>query len=120
MIERRASSAIFQTFVETLVAQWPTDRLVLVLDNASYHKSAALRQWLVHQAPQVSVVWLPTYSPNLNLIERIWRFLKSRLACHRYWNDMPGLIELAKHIMTHTRANFDAPAYPHITLVQNL
>lgn len=120
MVAKRASSTTFLTFVETIVAQWPTERLVLVLDNASYHKSADVRQWLLHHAPKVSVVWLPTYSPQLNLIERVWRFLKSRLACHRYWNDLPGLVDLAEQIIIHTRARFAAPTYPHIKLVQNL
>lgn len=119
MVAHRASSAVFQAFVESLVAQWPTDHLVLVLDNASYHKSATLRHWLLDQEPQVSVVWLPTYSPQLNLIERVWRFLKAKLACHRYWNDMPSLTALAERITTNMRAAFAAPSYPHIRMEQN-
>jgi transposase len=120
MVAKHASSPTFQTFVETLVTRWPNDHLVLVLDNASYHKSAALRQWLLHQAPHVSIIWLPTYAPQLNLIERVWRFLKSKLACHRYWNDLPSLIALAERVLANIRATFAAPAFPHISMVQNL
>lgn len=120
MIHDRASSARFQSFVESLVARWPSESLVLVMDNASYHKSVALRRWLTNQAPQVTLLWLPTYAPQLNLIERVWRFVKQRLACHRLWNDLPGLTTLAESIMDHTRATFSAPTDPHIRLCQNL
>lgn len=90
------------------------------MDNASYHKSVTLRHWLMRDAPQVMLFWLPTYSPQLNLIERVWRFVKGKLACHRFWNDLPALITFATHIMDHTRATFAAPTYPHIQLEQNL
>lgn len=120
MIAKRACSATFQVFVETVVNRWPADTLVLVLDNASYHTSAALRHWLIEQEPRVTVVWLPTYSPNLNLIERVWRFVKSKLACHRFWNDQPNLVDFVQHLLDHTRATFAAPDMPHIRLVQNL
>ncbi len=120
MVAKRATSVAFQEFVQTVVSRWPSERLALVLDNASSHKSAALRHWLIDHAPQVSIIWLPTYSPQLNLIERVWRFVKSKLACHRYWNDLPGLIAMAQHIMDNTRATFHAPHVPHIRLGQNL
>lgn len=121
MIAPRASSAIFHAFVEQVIARWSDADLVLVLDNASYHKAAALRHWLAHQAPRVTVFWLPTYTPHLNLIERVWRFLKSRLACHHYWNNLDGLVTFAETIITHTRATFDATTpLPHIRMVQDL
>lgn len=116
----RASATAFLTFVETVVARWPKDDLVLVLDNASYHTSVTVGRWLADQAPRVTVLWLPTYSPQLNLIERVWRFVKGKLACHRFWNDLPSLTAFADHIMTNTQAAFAAPTYPHIRLVQNL
>ena len=90
------------------------------MDNASYHKSADLRHWLRDHADRVDVLWLPTYSPKLNLIERVWRFLKTRLACHRFWHDQPGLIAFAQSLLERIRACFGAPAYPHITLAQDL
>lgn len=120
MNAERASTTTFQAFVETVVATWPTDKLVLVLDNASYHTSVTVGRWLADQAPRVTVLWLPTYSPQLNLIERVWRFVKGKLACHRFWNDLPSLTAFANHIMAHTTATFAASDFPHIRLVQNL
>lgn len=118
----KASSAGFATFVEQVVAQWADAPIVLVLDNASYHKSADLRHWLRDHAERVAVLWLPTSSPQLNLIERVWRLLKTRLACHRFWHDQPGLIAFAQTILNRIRACFgaDADVAPHITLSQDL
>ncbi len=116
----RASSEGFFTFVQNLRAQWPHEPMVLVLDNVSYHKSAMLRQWAQRQDPALQLLWLPTYSPELNLIERLWRFLKSKLACHRYWNDRAGLITLAENVLAHTTVSFAAATYPHLTMSQDL
>lgn len=116
----KAASATFATFVAQVVAQWQDAPIVLVLDNASYHKAADLRHWLREHADQVDVLWLPTYSPKLNLIERVWRFLKTRLACHRFWHDQPGLIAFARSILDRLRACFGGDASPHITLAQDL
>lgn len=119
MITKRTSAAAFQTFLYALAARYPADHLVLVLDNASYHKTAAIRSWCADEAERISVIWLPTYSPQLNLIERVWRFVKSKLACHRFWNDLPSLIHLANRILHAVRARFAAPTTPRLTLGQN-
>jgi hypothetical protein len=108
----------FRAFLDHLVTNWTDDHLVLVLDNASYHKTADLRAWFADHADRISVLWLPTYSPHLNLIERVWRFVKSKLANHRLWHDLEHLQAAAQHLLDHTCATFAAPAYPHITLGQ--
>jgi transposase len=120
-IAPKASSAVFTTFVQRIVAQWADAPIVLVLDNASYHKAADLRHWLMDHADQVQVLWLPTYSPKLNLIERVWRFLKTRLACHRFWHDQPGLIAFAQDMLDRIQARFglEDTDRPHITMHQD-
>jgi DDE superfamily endonuclease len=83
-------------FYEQLVAAYPqAQRLYVVQDNWSIHRHpdvlAALRQW-----PQVEPVWLPTYAPWLNPIEKLWRWLRQdvlklhRLACD--WSALRGRV----------------------------
>jgi len=118
-LEPAASSARFEQFLTDLAARWPDDQLVLVLDNASYHRSPAVRSWLAAQHERITLLWLPTSSPQLNLIERVWRFVKSKLACHRDGNDLPGLTTFAPDILDRPRATFAAPTRPHLFLCQS-
>lgn len=75
------NSAEFIRFLEELLVKcYPTGRVVLVIDNASYHKSAAALAALSLFEHRVLVIWLPPYCSDLNPIERFWRHLKD-LAC---------------------------------------
>jgi putative transposase len=120
LIAQRASAHEFLAFLEQLATHWPTEHLVLVMDNVAYHKTAAVRHWLAAQADRITVLWLPTYSPHLNLIERVWRFVKAKFAGHHFWNDLTGLIHHANDVLHTVRATFAAPRFPHLTLGQDL
>jgi transposase len=54
---------------------YPEKRVIhIILDNAGYFKKA-WRLYLEDGGGRIQVHWLPSYSPNLNLIERLWRFM---------------------------------------------
>ena len=56
-----------------------TKKFILYLDNARYQHARAVREWVeARKAQGVEFVlgFLPAYSPNLNLIERLWKFLR--------------------------------------------
>jgi transposase len=114
-----ADAERFLAFLERVAERWTDGHLVLVLDNATYHKTAAVRAWFADHADRISVVWLPTYSPQLNLIERVWGFAKAKTACHRFWDDLTKLTAAAQRVLDGTRATFAAADFPHITLGQD-
>ncbi|WP_151086484.1 IS630 family transposase [Hymenobacter baengnokdamensis] len=62
---------------EQLLAAHPSQPIYVVCDNARYYKNQELTQWLADK-PLVQV-FLPPYSPNLNLIERLWKFLRQKI-----------------------------------------
>ena len=53
------------------------DNIVVILDNAKYHYSASVKEYC--EKSRIRLVFLPSYSPELNLIERLWRVFKKKV-----------------------------------------
>jgi len=56
--------------------------VTMVLDNARYQRNAVVQGLAADLG--IVLLFLPSYSPNLNLIERLWRFMKRKAAYGRY------------------------------------
>lgn len=57
----------------------------LILDNASYNHAKKVTDWLKEHSA-LNLIFLPSYAPNLNLIERLWRLAKKHLVRNNYCN----------------------------------
>ncbi len=66
-----------QRLYEKILAAHPEGPVYVVCDNARYYNNKALTEWLVDK--RLVQVFLPPYSPNLNLIERLWKFLRQKI-----------------------------------------
>jgi transposase len=71
-----------------LRADYPGERLTVVLDNARYFRNHEVQA--VARRLGVHLLFLPPYSPNLNLIERVWKFVKKEALQGRYAEDYPS------------------------------
>lgn len=52
-------------------------QFILYLDNAKYYDKPCVQEWLKRH-PEFQLEPIPAYSPNLNLIERLWKFLRTK------------------------------------------
>ena len=59
--------------------------ITLVLDNARYQKCRVVQD--LAKSLEIELLYLPTYSPNLNLIERLWKFVKKKCLYGKYYED---------------------------------
>ena len=84
LVHPKKNAQQFCEFLQQLLESHSEQRLVLVIDNASYHHTQAVHQLLDDHRDHAIVVWLPRYSPELNLIEGLWGYLK-RSALNNYF-----------------------------------
>ena len=96
MVHPKKNSQQFCEFLRQLLETNSERRLVLVIDNASYHRTKAIRQLLDDHSDHLFVIWLPPYSPELNLIEGLWGYLK-RSALNNYFFGEIESLEAAGH-----------------------
>ena len=59
--------------------------ITLVMDNARYQRCALVRE--LAKELGIELLFLPSYSPNLNLIERLWKFVKKQALNSRHHQD---------------------------------
>ena len=69
--------------LEKLRKKYPDRILYIILDNAAYQRCNKVAEKA--KLLNINLVFLPPYSPNLNLIERLWKFLRKKLLSDRYY-----------------------------------
>ncbi len=80
----------FIGFLELLLKTFPVLDIYLVVDNATYHRSKMVKEWLAKN-PKIHLIYLPPRSPQLNPIEHMWRWLKGEVAANRTYMDLEPL-----------------------------
>ena len=100
-IERGTTECLIRYFEWLFLEIYPDDTLVLVMDNDTSHHSKAMKSFLSLFEHRVIVIWLPTYSPDMNLIERFWKHLKQRVTANRLFADVPKMIQAIHTELVH-------------------
>ena len=81
-----------------LLIDFDQDRFwFIVLDNASAHTTAAIETFVLEHQQRLELVYLPTYSPHLNHIERLWRLMRSNVTRNRFYESLNAVAEAAVH-----------------------
>jgi transposase len=59
------------------------ESIFITLDNARYYKNALIYEYL--ETSKIKLLFMPPYSPNLNLIERLWKFMRKTILYNKYY-----------------------------------
>lgn len=91
LVHPKKNAQQFHDFLRQLLEANSERKLVLVIDNASYHRTRAILTLFEDHADHVLVIWLPSYSPELNLIEGLWGYLKRSSLNNYFFGSVPSL-----------------------------
>jgi transposase len=83
----------------------PGKRLLIILDNAPYNHASPVSE--AAKALRIELLYLPPYSPNLNLIERFWKFLKRKVARNRYYTTFAEFRKAVQNVLNNIAAYRD-------------
>jgi transposase len=89
-IEGRFTSDSYQEFVQMILAH-TTEHLFLIHDGARYHTSKATQQFLETHRERITAHPLPSYSPDYNPIEYLWKKTKKRATHNQYFKEFAAL-----------------------------
>lgn len=76
------------------------ERIYVFGDNARYYRNAQLQAWLT-QNPRIVQVFLPPYSPNLNLIELLWKLLRKKCINTHFYPDFKDFRQAILNFFEH-------------------
>lgn len=86
-----------------LISSHAGRRVVVILDNARYHHAALHKDYRLKNQDRFSLEFLPAYSPELNPIERLWKFTR-RLATHnQYFQTLTDIINAVEKVFIQWR-----------------
>lgn len=77
IFEGYSNQAIYETYIEHVLAPVLKPGMVVIIDNASFHKSKKVIEFI--EAVQCRVLFLPPYSPDFNPIEHLWNAVKNAI-----------------------------------------
>ena len=71
--------------MKQILENYSDSAITLVMDNARYQRCKVVMEFAKEHG--IELLFLPPYSPNLNLIERLWKFVKKKCLYNKYYSD---------------------------------
>lgn len=83
---KKYDAEAFLQFLKNVLKNYPEGKIVMILDNARIHHAILLQDFLKENQSRLQLVFLPPYSPNLNKIEGLWKWLKNSVVNNVFFN----------------------------------
>jgi transposase len=91
--DERITAETTVKLLEKLEHANPGKRLHVILDNAATHTAPPVTAWLARPDCRTRLMFLPTYAPNLNAIERLWQVMHRHVTHNTYYPDFRSFAE---------------------------
>jgi transposase len=101
--DSRFDSASYQAFVQQVMAE-TGQHLFLVQDGAKYHTSKSTREFFEQHRERLTICQLPSYSPDYNPIEFLWRKTKKQATHNKYFEHYEQLVAAVNQALEHFAA----------------
>ena len=82
--DERINSQTMIALLELILEKQKKGKIYIVLDNARYYHSLIVKEFL-KEHPRIMLKFMPPYSPNLNIIERLWKILKKKVVYNKFY-----------------------------------
>jgi len=99
-VEGKLNAASYIRFLTTVLEQ-TSQPLFLVQDSAPSHRAATVKTFVTEQAKRLTVTHLPSYSPDYNPIEYLWRATKRQATHNHYFPEFANLVASVEKTLTH-------------------
>jgi transposase len=96
----RFNAESYCDFLAEVLAQ-TTQPLILIQDGARYHTAAKTREFFAQHVARLTVHQLPSYSPDYNPIEHLWRSIKRHTTHNRYFPEFSDLTTAVESALTY-------------------
>lgn len=90
------NTTLFDMWIETFLVPTLSPGQVVILDNATFHKSEKTRKAIENAG--CSLLFLPPYSPDFNPIEKFWAWFKARI--RKLIHNFPTLAQAIDHVFS--------------------
>ena len=82
--DERINSQTMIALLVLILDKQKQGKIYIVLDNARYYHSQIVKDFL-KENPRIILKFIPPYSPNLNIIERLWKILKKKVVYNKFY-----------------------------------
>lgn len=94
---------VFLGFLKEVLVRYPTGKIVMILDNSRIHHAKVLKEFLAENAQRLTLKFLPPYSPNLNAIEGLWKWLKSEVINNAFMKTLAQIKDAVDGFLAYIR-----------------
>lgn len=90
--EENYDAKTFLGFLRKLLSTYPVGKIVMILDNARIHHAKLIQPFLEENRNRLELVFLPPYSPELNLMEGVWKWLKESVIQNVFFGNVQKIV----------------------------